>query len=72
MIAEIPIIDAHALLGEEYHLRLTADELLRDLDRLEGWPEKVRTMQRNWIGRSEGALVDFELDTAEPSRSATK
>src|SRR5205814_9260123 len=39
-----------------------AEELLRDLDTLGGWPEKVRTMQRNWIGRSEGTLVDFRLD----------
>jgi leucyl-tRNA synthetase len=48
---------------EQWALRITkyADELLRDLDKLEGWPEKVRTMQRNWIGRSEGTLVDFEL-----------
>ena len=48
---------------EQWFLRITnyADELLRDLEKLEGWPEKVRTMQRNWIGRSEGALVDFEL-----------
>jgi len=44
-------------------LRITkyADELLRDLDKLSGWPEKVRIMQQNWIGRSEGTLVDFAL-----------
>jgi len=49
---------------EQWFLRTTqySDELLRDLDRLPGWPEKVRTMQRNWIGRSEGTLVDFRVD----------
>jgi len=49
---------------EQWFLRTSkyADALLRDLDRLPGWPEKVRTMQRNWIGRSEGTLVDFRLD----------
>jgi leucyl-tRNA synthetase len=58
---------------EQWFLRITnySDELLRDLDRLPGWPEKVRTMQRNWIGRSEGTLVDFKLDGApDPATSA--
>ncbi|MGA7523842.1 MAG: leucine--tRNA ligase [Acidobacteriaceae bacterium] len=51
---------------EQWFLRITnyAQELLDDLDKLPGWPEKVRTMQRNWIGRSEGARVEFELEDA--------
>ena len=51
---------------EQWFVRTTnySDELLSGLDKLEGWPEKVRTMQRNWIGRSEGALVDFKIDRA--------
>jgi leucyl-tRNA synthetase len=49
---------------EQWFVRTTkyAEELLRDLDKLEGWPEKVRIMQRNWIGRSEGTLIDFKLE----------
>jgi len=49
---------------EQWFLRITnyADELLRDLDQLKDWPEKVRTMQRNWIGKSVGASVEFKLD----------
>ena len=57
---------------EQWFLRITnySEELLRDLDRLPGWPEKVRTMQRNWIGRSEGTLVDFKLDgSTDPATS---
>jgi leucyl-tRNA synthetase len=47
----------------QWFLRITAyaQELLDDLEKLGGWPEKVRTMQRNWIGRSEGTEVDFFL-----------
>ncbi len=47
----------------QYFMRITAyaQELLDDLDRLDGWPEQVVTMQRNWIGRSEGVEIDFEV-----------
>ena len=49
---------------EQWFYRITAyaQELLDGLDKLPGWPEKVRTMQRNWIGRSEGTEVDFAVD----------
>ena len=48
---------------EQWYLKTTsyADELLEDLKKLEGWPEKVKTMQRNWIGKSVGAKVRFPL-----------
>jgi leucyl-tRNA synthetase len=48
---------------EQWFFKITdyAEELLRDADMLGGWPEKVVTMQRNWIGRSEGVEVDFRI-----------
>ena len=39
-----------------------ADELLENLDRMPDWPESVKTMQRNWIGRSEGVELAFDVD----------
>ena len=49
---------------EQWYLRITdyADRLLDDLSLLDGWPEKVRTMQANWIGRSQGVEVDFAIE----------
>lgn len=44
-----------------------AQNLLDDLDKLPGWPEKVKTMQRNWIGRSEGARITFPIKDTEDS-----
>ncbi len=49
---------------EQWFFKITAyaEELLQDVDNLEGWPERVKTMQRNWIGRSEGVDIIFKLD----------
>jgi len=47
----------------QWFIKITdyADELLAEIDNLEGWPEQVRSMQQNWIGRSEGVEVDFVI-----------
>ncbi len=52
----------------QWYLKITnyAEELLDDLKNLNGWPERVRTMQENWIGRSNGVIINFNLkDSAE-------
>lgn len=49
---------------EQWFFRITkyAERLLNDIERLEGWPEKVKIMQKNWIGKSEGAEILFKVD----------
>lgn len=51
----------------QWYLKITdyAQELLDDIDTLEGWPERVKTMQRNWIGRSEGLSIKFKLENSD-------
>jgi leucyl-tRNA synthetase len=53
---------------EQWFFRITAyaERLLNDLDKLEHWPERVKTMQRNWIGKSEGAEVTFVSEQGDP------
>jgi len=55
-------VDQRDLVQWFFRITAYAQELLDGLDQLDGWPEKVRTMQRNWIGRSEGTNVDFFLE----------
>ena len=54
---------------EQWFFKITkyAQRLLDDIDKLKGWPDKVKTMQQNWIGRSEGVEVDFKVDGFDKS-----
>jgi leucyl-tRNA synthetase len=58
---------------EQWFFKITAyaDRLLEGLQRLERWPERVKVMQTNWIGRSEGAELDFPVDGHPPIRVFT-
>ena len=63
---EKKIISQWALKIEDY-----AEELLRELDNLSGWPEQVKLMQKNWIGKSEGMEFAFETNSGDPLKVFT-
>ncbi|WZL71562.1 leucine--tRNA ligase [Clostridiaceae bacterium 35-E11] len=52
---------------EQWYFKITnyADKLLEDIEQLKGWPDKVKIMQKNWIGKSVGAEVTFEIENCE-------
>ncbi|RLJ09507.1 MAG: leucine--tRNA ligase, partial [Candidatus Aenigmatarchaeota archaeon] len=51
---------------EQWYIKITdyAEELLKGIDELKEWPEDVKTMQRNWIGKSEGAIIEFPIENS--------
>ena len=57
----------------QWFIKITdyAEELLASLDTLDGWPDAVKTMQRNWIGKSVGAEIEFKVDGESPLRVFT-
>src|SRR5207249_3736229 len=76
VLANEEVIDGKSEIGgfpvekrpmRQWMLRITAyaDRLIKDLDTLD-WPESLKEMQRNWIGRSVGAEIDFEIATPSP------
>jgi leucyl-tRNA synthetase len=76
VLANEQVIDGHGWrsgavverkLINQWFLKITdfADDLVESLEQLQGWPEKVRIMQKNWIGKSQGAYVDFQLSNGE-------
>lgn len=55
------LVEQHEIYQWFFKITAYADELLNDLDNLPGWPERVKTMQRNWIGKSQGISIQFPI-----------
>jgi leucyl-tRNA synthetase len=66
------VVEQRELTQWVFKITKYAQELLDALDTLDRWPDKVRTMQRNWIGRSEGLMIRFALDTATTPNRETE
>lgn len=61
------IVSPRKMDGWFFNITSYSEELLADLDKLGGWPEKVLTMQRNWIGKSTGLSCDFKVENSDES-----
>ncbi|WP_432723603.1 leucine--tRNA ligase [Jeongeupia wiesaeckerbachi] len=61
------VVEKREIPGYYFGITQYADELLNDIDQLEGWPDMVRAMQRNWIGKSEGVRFAFDHDIKDAS-----
>lgn len=59
------LVEPRKMNGWFFKITDYADELLQDLDKLSGWPEKVVTMQKNWIGKSTGLTCDFQIENSD-------
>ena len=66
------LVEQRELIQWFFKITAFADELLSALDTLDRWPDKVRVMQRNWIGRSEGLLLRFALDAATAANGSSE
>jgi leucyl-tRNA synthetase len=66
------LVEQHELTQWFFRITKYSEDLLTSLDRLERWPDKVRVMQRNWIGRSEGLHIRFALDPATTPAGETE
>ncbi|MBI3285880.1 MAG: leucine--tRNA ligase [Burkholderiales bacterium] len=64
------LVEKREIPGYYFGITQYADELLNSIDSLDGWPEQVRTMQRNWIGKSEGVRFAFPYDLTDPVNAA--